>query len=135
VTRLPLSRLLSAICLFVAVAGRAEAQDLVVYDDALQNGFFDYSYGGVAGDTNFASTAQAHGGTMSIAFIGDTFNAVSFARPGNGVSTAQYPTLHFWLHGGAAGGQHLRLYLQNNGAVVAQAVLDSYIAGGALAAL
>ncbi len=114
-----------------AVAG--PAQDLIVYDDALRNGFLDYSYG-VPADFDFASTVAVHSGAASIAFVGDNFNAVSFARPGQSVATSQYPTLHFWVHGGAVGGQKLRLYLQNNSVIVAQAPLDSYIAGGALAA-
>lgn len=120
-----------AAALFAAFAG---AQELTVYDDALQNGFLNYSYGGVPADFNFASEAQAHDGTKSIAFIGDDFNALSFARPGQAVTTATYPTLHFWVHGGASGGQQLRLYLELNGAVVANAELDSYVTGGAIVA-
>lgn len=117
-------------------AATARAQDLKIYDDVLQNGFLDYSYGGVPADFDFASTAEAHGGSKSIAFMGDDFNAVSFARPAPAapVTTAQYPTLHFWVHGGVAGGQQLRIYLQLNGSIVKQAELDSYIAGGVPAA-
>lgn len=110
------------------------AQSVTVYDDALQNGFQDYSYGGVPADFNFASTAQAHGGTKSIAFIGDNFNALSFAHETVDYATASYPVLHFWIHGGAAGNQQLRIYLELNGNVVKDAELDTYITGGAPAA-
>jgi hypothetical protein len=119
------------IALLLAAAAQAQ---LTIYDEALVNGFQNYSYGGVAGDFDFASTLQAHGGTKSIRFVGDDFNAVSLARPGGAVTTVAYPALHFWAHGGASGGQHLRLYLQFNGAVVANASLDSYIVNGPLAA-
>src|SRR5450432_1110162 len=122
-----------AICL-VGASAAAAGQDLTVYDDALRNNFLDFSFGGVAGDIDFASTAQVHGGTKSISMIGDSFNAVSFARPGQSVTTSTYPTIHFWVHGGAAGGQKLRIYLELNGAGVANAPLDSYISGGALMA-
>jgi hypothetical protein len=117
--------------LSVLVAWGAEAQNLTVYDDALQNGFLDYSYGG---GSNFASTAQVYSGTHSIAFGGNNFNSLSFARPGAPLSTATYPTLHFRAHGGTTGGQQLRLYLQLNDVIVASAELDSFIEGGALAA-
>src|SRR5437016_1972524 len=45
------------VCSFFAItlaATAARAQTLTVYDDALENGFADYSYGG---GTNFADTA------------------------------------------------------------------------------
>ncbi len=75
--------------LFVLLAaGAARAQDLTVYDDALQNGFQDYSYGG---GSDFSSPAQAHGGTKSIAFTGDNFNAVSFAHPAQALTTDPVP--------------------------------------------
>ena len=117
--------------LALLVAGDALAQNLTIYDDALQNGFLDYSYGA---PPDFASTAQVHDGTKSIAFTGNAYNAVSFARPATPVTTAQYPTLRFWVHGGAVGSQQLRVHLQNGGIDVANAELDTYIAGGALAA-
>lgn len=118
--------------LFIATA--AQAQDLTVYDDALQNSFQDYSYGGVPSDFNFSSTAQVHGGTYSIAFIGNSFNALSFARPSGALTTAAYPVLRFWIHGGAAGNQQLVITLQLGVNIVKSAELDTYIAGGAAAA-
>ena len=128
------------IALILLVTGRASAQSLTVYDDALQNGFQDWSYGGVPADFNFGSTAQAHSGTKSISFIGDDSagypDALSFAHPGGSFTTAAYPTIHFWVHGGTVGGQQLRIYLQlgSPSVVVAEAELDSAIAGGAPAA-
>ena len=115
-------------------AAPARAQSLTIYDEVLENGFQNYSFGGVAGDIDFASTAQAHGGTHSISFIGDDFNAIAFARPGGAVTTTAYPAIHFWAHGGSAGGQHLRVYLQYNGTPLENASLDPYIAGGSLVA-
>ena len=123
------SLLAGAFALLLASAGRAP--DLTVYDDALQNGFADWSYGG---GSDFASTAVVHGGTKSISFTGNAFNAVSFAQPALNFTTSQYPALHLWVHGGASGGQQLRVILQLDGAAVAQAELDTYVPGGAPAA-
>lgn len=115
-------------------SGAAMATDLVVYDDALQNGFQNYSYGG---GSTFDSNEQAHTGTLSIRFVGgsgkNAYNAVSFYTDPD-LMTDLYPVLRFWVHGGATGGQQLYLFLQHNGLIVAQAELDSYIAEGAVAA-
>lgn len=120
--------------LLLAAAGTAPAANLVIYDEALQNGFQDYSYGGGA---LFGSNSQAHAGSLSIRFSGggapDNFNALSFYRATD-LGTAAYPQLRFWVHGGGAGGQQLRLFLQHDDSIVAQAEIDSYIAGGAIAA-
>jgi hypothetical protein len=107
----------------------AMAQNLTIYDDAAQNGFDGgFSYGG---GTNLANTTPVHGGTKSIAFTGSNFNAVAFGRAGS-IATADYPILHFWVHGGAAGGQQLRLIVYN-GATTPSAELDTYVSGGIVA--
>ncbi len=125
---------LSLLCAIgVLAASAAQAQTLTIYDEAMQNSFDGpgYSYGG---GSDFASTAQAHGGTHSISFVGNNFNAVSFARPAPDVSSATYPILRFWVHGGATGGQLLRLYVQLDNAVLTSVDLESYVAGGSIAA-
>ncbi len=115
----------------------ASAQDLSIYDDALRSGFQDFSYGG---GSDFANAAPVHAGAASIAFTGNNFNAVSFAHPMQDFTTVAYPGVRFHVHGGMAGGQRLRVYLQlddgnpNTADIVAQAELDTYIAGGAIAA-
>jgi hypothetical protein len=130
-------------CVFVSLLAplapiAACAQSLIVYDDALENGFGDWSYGG---GSNFANTTPVHAGTHSISLAGNAFNAVSFTHETGLLSTTNYPVLHFWVHGGTAGGQQLALVLQkdcsaagNPCAVVAQGNLAPYIAGGAPAA-
>ena len=119
------------VCLLFVCSAAAEAQTLTIYDEALQNSFEDFSYGG-GGD--FASTAEAHDGTNSVSFIGNSFNALSFARPAPDVSSATYPVLRFWVHGGATGNQQLRLYLQLDEAIVANVELDAYIQSGSIGA-
>ena len=74
-------------------AAAANAQNLTIYDDALQNGWQNYSYG--AG-SDFANTNPVYAGTKSISFVpdGSAPNAVSMARTAQPVTTAQYPVLH-----------------------------------------
>jgi len=117
-----------------ALSTSAAAQNVVIYDEALRNGFVgDYSYGG---GSDFSSTAQAHGGTHSVAFTGNDFNAVSFTNPGQSFAVSQYPVLHFWIHGGTSGGQTLELFAcpDETGTSCADAPLNSFVAGGAIAA-
>ena len=126
---------LAASAISLAVTVPLQAQTLTIYDEAMQNTFDgpSYSFGGGA---DFASTAQAHGGTHSIAFTGNNFNALAFFYPGSNLSAATYPVLRFWVHGGATGGQHLRIYLANDDVYTpgSGTVLDPYITGGALVA-
>jgi PKD-like domain len=118
--------------LAAAAPAAAQAQDLTVYDDALQNGFQDWSYGG---GTSFTSTGAVHTGSYSISFDQSSYSsAISFAHSGGSYTVAQYPTLHFWVHGGATGNQKLQVVLQLGGAIQASAALDTYITGGAIAA-
>jgi hypothetical protein len=124
-------RALVASAIAVLVSLSAHAQTLTIYDDALQNTFQDWSYGG---GSNFASTAETHSGTNSISFVGNNFNAVSLVYPGTNLTAATYPVLRFWVHGGATGGQFLRLYLQLDNNIVAQADLEGYVDGGSIGA-
>jgi hypothetical protein len=93
----------------------AQGQVVIVFDEALQNGFQNWSYGG---GSDFASVAQAHGGTTSVAFTGAVNNAISFVQPTINYATATYPGLDFWIHGGAEGGQQVKLYLQLDNVLV-----------------
>ena len=112
----------------LTLAGAAQAADLVVYDDALQNGFQDWSYGG---GSNFANTTPVHAGTKSISLAGNSYNAVSFVKPNAGFTAAAYPNLRLWIHGGSGSNQSLTLFLQNTATSASASVsLNTYIAGG-----
>jgi hypothetical protein len=118
----------------LALCGHAGATSLVIYDEAFHNGFTgDYSYGG---GYDFASTTVAHGGTHAVAFTGNDFNAVSYTNPDQAFAVSTYPVLHFWIHGGTAGGQELELFVctDESASTCADAPLDGFIAGGAIAA-
>ncbi len=126
---LPASRHVIALVLAAALPASAHA-DLAIYADALANGFENWSYGG---GSDFANTTPVHGGDLSIALSGNAFNAVSFFHAPGALDSADWPGLTLWVHGGASGGQALQLFLQSGDAVVAQAPLDAYLAGGPVA--
>ncbi len=123
---------ITVLLLVLAALGAGSARaDLLIYDDALRNGFEDWSWGG-GGD--FANTSPVHAGSRSIRFAGSNYNAISMARPGAALGFTAYPELRFWIHGGASGGQQLNLILENDGASSNAVALGPYIAGGAPAA-
>ncbi len=117
-----------AIAFVLAASAHA---DLVVYDDSLENGFIDYSYGG---GSNFATAAPVHGGSKSIALTGNSFNALSFFHGTGSLASASYPMLKVWINGGSVGGQQFTLVLENGGGIVAQAALNAYLPAGGPAA-
>jgi hypothetical protein len=113
------------------------AQSVPVYTDSLQSGFQDFSFGSPA--PNFANATPTQSGAASIAFTGNNFNAVGMANVNVDYSTVTHPIIRLFVHGGASGGQQLRIYLQTtdaqgNSTLLANAELDSYISGGAIAA-
>jgi len=119
---------LVCLALALALAGAAHAADLVVYDDALQNAFQNWSYGG---GSDFANTSPVHAGTKSISLAGDDYNAVSFVKENAGFTAAAYPNLRLWIHGGSGGNQSLTLIVQNTvTSASADVSLNTYIAGG-----
>jgi len=108
-----------------------------VYTDSLQNNFQNYSFGAPAPLFNNANPVFA--GNASIALTGSNFNAIAMANIVTDFSTVSHPRIRFYVHGGTVGGQQLRIYLQTtdaggNSTPVANAELDSYIAGGAIVA-
>ena len=123
-------RMLCALALF---AGASTAQgQLIVYDDAPGPGFEDWSYGG---GSDLSNEVPVHAGVHSIAFTGNAYNAVSFHHAPAALTSAEWPLLELWVHGGATGGQQVQLMLQNDGVVVAQAPLSAYLAGGPTASV
>lgn len=125
-----------SLCLiWFAFTGGVSAQDLVVYDDVLQNAFVDgYSYGG--GTDLLQATTTHNGSAFAIAFTGDSSNAVALPNETVNFTTVDYSGVRFYVHGGAVGGQQLRFQLYNNlgGVPLANVELDSYITGAAIAA-
>ena len=109
-------------------AGPAAAQ-LAVYTDSLQNGFADWSWG----TRNLAQTAVVHGGTAAISFEPDGWSGLFLHRDG-GFSGTEYEALELWVHGGAAGGQQVRVAIVSGGSAAGSAVLAGFVEGGAIPA-
>lgn len=118
--------LLALVCLPVCPI-MAGTVTLPVYDDSLQSGFADWSWC----TRNLAQTAIVHGGTAAISMEPDNWAGIYFHRDA-GIDLSVYHTLEFWIHGGASGGQNLRLALIRGGQEAASVSLATVLPGGAL---
>ncbi|HEU0128208.1 MAG TPA: glycoside hydrolase family 18 protein [Pseudonocardiaceae bacterium] len=105
----------------------------VVYDEAL-NGWADWSW---STTRNFASTAQAHAGTKSIAVTYTAAWGGLYLHYGAGVNPYGLSKLEFWIHGGSSGGQQMVVKLGEPGTSthwLPAVSLNTYNACGAVTA-
>jgi hypothetical protein len=101
-----LSRLLPLAVMgsFAGLVSNSVGAVLPFYSDHLLSGFQDWSWGA----RSFTNSTPVHSGTNSIAFTGAAWDAISFEHGDFDVSL--YTNLSFWIHGGASGGQLVRVY-------------------------
>lgn len=118
-----------AVAILVAAPGIRAADDIVVYDDALGDGFDDWSWA----VHDLAATAHVHSGAVSASFEPDGWSALYFQHQG-GFDAAAVESCRFWLHGGGVGGQQLRFHLWSGGASVAAIDLAPYLPPGGIPA-
>ncbi|MGC4072796.1 MAG: alpha-L-arabinofuranosidase [Nibricoccus sp.] len=76
---------------------------MALYDDAYVNGWQNWSWASV----NPAATSPVNSGATSIGVTASPYAALSFHHAA--LDTQSYTSLTFWIHGGATGGQVLRL--------------------------
>jgi hypothetical protein len=83
-----------------------DARNSIVYSDSLASGWQNWSWSTTA---DFASTAQAHSGSKSIAFTITSAWGGLYLGYYAGLDTTPYTNLRFYIHGGTAGGQQYDL--------------------------
>lgn len=89
-----------------AMPGGAQTNQSV-YTDALQNGWEDWSW---SATRDFNSSSQFHGGSKSIGVNLAAWGALSLHHAD--INTGVFTNLTFWIHGGSAGGQQLRIFAE-----------------------
>lgn len=104
--------------LSVTTASNPTSTDLVVYGDALNSAWQNWSWGLAPGSPNFSNTSPRKVGSRStLVKMTSDWGGLSL-RTSSPVNTASYPGgLRFWIHGGSRGAK-LRLFVQatDNGA-------------------
>ncbi len=92
--------------LYLPTAFARATADHALYDDALRNGWEDWSWdSSTAGDatTVVHSGTHAYGVTYNVAWAG------FYLKPNAAFNTTGYTHLRFWIHGGPSGGQQLQV--------------------------
>ncbi|WP_158289693.1 glycoside hydrolase family 44 protein [Paenibacillus flagellatus] len=118
--------LLAAQAAFVPPAANADAGTaLTVYDDALSADFVDYGWA----ETDLAETGIVHGGSRAIRLDPDGGKALYFYKD-RIMNADEYDSLRFWIHGGTAGGQQLKLVLSLGGQGVTERQISDLLPGG-----
>lgn len=89
--------------LFCCLATARAQTDQIIYDDARQNGWQDYGWATL----NYSNATPVHGRAASISVTAGANQAVFVHHAAFDSSVCSAIT--FWIHGGAAGGQPLRV--------------------------
>ena len=89
--------------LFTVAVQRAGA-DQIVYDDALENGWQDWSWA----TRSYTNTSPVHSGSDSISVTAGAWAGIQLYHPD--MDSTPYASISFWLNGGASGGQKLQMY-------------------------
>ncbi len=85
----------------------------VVYADALDSGWNDWSWGIT---DNLAASSPVHAGTASLSVTyDDAWSGLKLARL-DALTASAYDTLRFYIHGGSSGGQTVNIFLEGPGA-------------------
>ena len=115
--------------LFLIFSSALSAAPLAVYTDQLQSGFADWSWAA----HDLAQTAVVHSGGKAISFQPSGYGGLYLERDA-GIDLSVYGTLDFWIHGGAVGGQNVRVAALVANKSVGDAPLTNFIAGGKIPA-
>jgi hypothetical protein len=104
--------ILSLLVLFAGVSvprgNSSAASDLVVYTDALNSGWANWSWNTT---TNFSATSPVHSGSDSLAATFTAAWAGLYLAASPATDSSAYDTLQFWINGGSKGGQTIRVML------------------------
>ena len=125
------SRLVLLLGMLLNAPAAFAQSNLAIYSDALGSGWQSWSWNSTL---NFSTTAPVHGGADSLSVSYTAGYAGLYLSFPAAINTAGYGSLTFWINGGTSGGQNLQVK-----AAVAQTLnngvaLNSYIAGGSIAA-
>jgi hypothetical protein len=105
-------RLILCAAIFCGLGGERLHGDQIIYDDALQNSWADWSY---TATRNFSySGTNVHTGTKAISVtITNAWGALSLEH--SPMDSSVFTNLTFWINGGTSGGQQLKIYAEVTG--------------------
>ena len=102
-------QLILRVAIFLGLCGATLRADQIIYDNALQNSWADWSWNATR-NFNYSGT-YVHAGANSISItITNAWGALSLEH--SGMDSSIYTNLTFWVNGGASGGQQLKIYAE-----------------------
>ena len=101
----------SAVLLLFGFLHGAKAQDMIIYDDARQNGWEAWGW---ATTINYANASPVHGGSNSISVNGANFEALYLHH--SAFNPSSYESLKFWIYPTTSGTNRVQVLGIVNGA-------------------
>lgn len=89
----------------------ATADDRVIYGDSRADGWENWSWNSTI---DFAGTSPIHAGTHSIAVTYTGGWGALYLHQASAIDMVEYEQLSFWIHGGPAGNQQLRVVVNGD---------------------
>src|SRR5262249_49848913 len=78
-----------------AVPLQAQSNNLVIYDDNLENGFQNWGWATL----NYNNTSPVHSGSDSVSILMTSgYQGIQIVNP-SGISTSPYANITFWMNG------------------------------------
>lgn len=109
------SQRLILIAIFVGGLGGFNLRaDQIVYDDALESGWADWSYAATINLSYSGDTVHSGANSISVT-ITNAWGALSLEH--SPMDSSSYTNLTFWINGGPVGGQQLQIYAERTGVV------------------
>jgi len=127
-------RTLNALSLLLLSATlHAAVPPLVLYDNALRNGYADGTWANVP-DYSLANTSPVYGASgNSIRFVARSWGGLQFVANSSEFNLVDYQSLTFQVNGGSAGAQKLQMYVCDNyGGLTAPVAVATLVPGGAI---
>ena len=123
-------RILFCLCVALSLTPRWASGDQTVYDDALENGWQDWSW---FANPVFNATDYVHTGSYSVQ-VSYTMPWAGFRLEHTAFCTSPYASLNFWVNGGAQAGPIIAVQALISDWPQTVVLLNKYITGGSIAA-
>ncbi len=111
-----------------------QTADVLLYDDALQNGFASWSFDTTLNFTNTSPTYNASADSIRVAYNSGNWGALWLVHPSGNIALTDYTALRFAIHGGTSGGQTLSVQADAGTNYPNNSVdLNTFLSGGPVA--
>lgn len=122
---------LDGILVYTIIQPVSALNDVIIYDDALQNNFQDWGWA----PHSYSNTAPVFSGarSVSVSYAGN-WDGLWIVNPSGGIPTSGYTAIRFAIHGGSTGGQQIQVKAGSGTNFPTNVVnLNTYLPGGPVA--